>query len=512
MDDAVNGDSTGPLRNRPDVSLRLSAAEWGLLLILASMQFTHIVDFMIIMPLGPRYTVEMGLTPEQFGRMVSVYTISAAVASLFAARYLDRFDRKKALLWLYGGFTVTTLACAAAPTYGLLLVARTVTGAFGGVTAATILAIVGDAFPHARRGQAMGVLMYGFSLATIAGLPIGLILAEYFGWQAPFVGLGIMSAAMLVLGALVLPPFRGHLAEPVAAGGAPAEFAAGRKHSPALAERTASSGSTTAVRAFADKFPSQPSARAPGDAPPARSASRTVGRENESAWAVATDPNHVRAFLLMLALVASSFLIAPYVATYLVFNAGLPETDLKYVYLCGGLTTLLTLTLFGKFSDRYGKLPVFRVAALACLVPFLWITNLPPGAWMGSIILATTAMFVFTSGRMVPAMALITNSAAPRVRGSFMSLNAAVQHFGAGLATWIGGLILNKDEGEKGPLVGYSTIGLLASAAVLASVYLAGRLRPAVGGDLAPDADAVDPHHYPEPCTSITDCEGVIAG
>jgi predicted MFS family arabinose efflux permease len=450
MDDALNGDSTGPLRNKLDVSLRLSAAEWGLLLILASMQFTHIVDFMIIMPLGPRYTKEMGLTPEQFGRMVSVYTISAAIASLFAARFLDRFDRKKALLCLYGGFTVTTLACAAAPTYGLLLLARTVTGAFGGVTAATILAIVGDAFPHARRGQAMGVLMYGFSLATIAGLPIGLILAEYFGWQAPFVGLGIMSAAMLVLAAVVLPPFRGHLAEPV--------------------------------------------------------------RENESPWAVATDPNHVRAYLLMLALVASSFLLAPYVATYLVFNAGLPETNLKYVYLCGGLTTLLTLTLFGKFSDRYGKLPVFRVAALACLVPFLWITNLPAGAWMGSILLATTSMFVFTSGRMVPAMALITNSAAPRVRGSFLSLNTAVQHFGAGIATWLGGVILNQAEDEKGPLVGYSTIGLLASAAVLASVYLAGRLRPAVGGDLAPDAEAVDPHHYPEPCTSITDCEGVIAG
>lgn len=451
MDDVVSGDISEPSSRAGGESLRLSATEWGLLLVLAFMQFTHIVDFMIIMPLGPRYMQEMGLSPEEFGRMVSAYTISAGVASLFAARFLDRFDRKKALLCLYGGFTVGTLLCAAAPTYSLLLAARTVAGAFGGVTAATVLAIVGDAFPHSRRGTAMGVLMYGFSLATVAGLPLGLILADAFGWQAPFVALGVVSAGMLLLAAFLLPPFRGHLGGPV--------------------------------------------------------------REDESALAIATDPNHVRAFLLMLALVASSFLIAPYVATYMQFNVGLEREQLKYVYLVGGLATLLTLTLFGKLSDYYGKLPVFRVAALACLVPFLWIPNLPAGSSMVVVLLATTSMFVFTSGRMVPAMALITNSAAPRVRGSFMSLNSAVQQFGAGIATWIGGLILNKAEGQNdGPLVGYSTIGILAAAAVVASVYLAGRLRPAVGGELAPDAEAVCTREIAEPCTSIADREGVVAG
>jgi MFS transporter, DHA1 family, inner membrane transport protein len=452
MAEAVNGESPEPLLRPGGDALRLSAAEWGLLLVLASMQFTHIVDFMIIMPLGPEYMKEMGLSPEQFGRMVSAYTISAGVASLFAARFLDRFDRKTALLWLYGGFTVGTLLCAAAPTYGLLLAARTVAGAFGGVTAATVLAIVGDAFPHVRRGTAMGVLMYGFSLATVAGLPMGLLLAENFGWQAPFIGLGIMSAGMLILAAVLLPHFRGHLAEPV--------------------------------------------------------------RENESTLAVAFDPNHVRAFLLMLALVSSSFLVAPFVATYLEFNVGLHKESLKYVYLCGGMTTLLTLTLFGKLSDRFGKLLVFRIVGLACLVPFLWIPNLPNGAPMIAVLLATTSMFVFTSGRMVPAMALITNSAAPRVRGSFMSLNSAVQQFGAGIATWIGGLLLNKVEGQDGPLVGYSTVGMLAAGAVIASVFLAGRLRPAPGGARAPDADAVDPDHDTEPSVDgiVVDAEGVAAG
>jgi predicted MFS family arabinose efflux permease len=370
---------------------------------------------------------------------------------LLAARFLDRFDRKTALLWLYGGFTVGTLLCAAAPSFLLLIAARTVAGAFGGVTAATVLAIVGDAFPHARRGQAMGVLMYGFSLATVAGLPMGLILADSFGWQAPFIGLGIMSAAMLLMAAVLLPSFRGHLAEP--------------------------------------------------------------RQSDESAMAVALDPNHIRAFLLMLALVSSSFLVAPFIATYLEFNVGLPKEDLKYVYLCGGLATLSTLTMFGKLADRFGKLPVFRVVGLACAVPFLWIPNLPEGTGMLVILLATTSMFVFTSGRMVPAMALITNSAAPRVRGSFMSLNSAVQQFGAGIASWVGGVLLNKIEGQPdGPLVGFSNVAVLAAIAVVASVFLAGRLRPAVGGALAPDAAVVDAERELESADTSEVVEGIAAG
>jgi predicted MFS family arabinose efflux permease len=260
-----------------------------------------------------------------------------------------------------------------------------------------------------------------------------------------------MSAAMLVVAAALLPSCRGHLAEPRQA--------------------------------------------------------------DESAMAVALDPNHIRAFLLMLALVASSFLIAPFYATFLEFNVGLKKTDLKYVYLCGGLATLFTLTLFGKLSDRFGKLQVFRIVGLACAIPFVWIPNLPEGANIIFVLLTTTMLFVFTSGRMVPAMALITNSAAPRVRGSFMSLNSAVQQFGAGIASWVGGVMLNKVEGVDAPLVGYPRVGLLAAAAVVVSVYLAGRLRPAPGGALAPDAKTV--HVDDEPDASdpnlVVDAEGVAA-
>ncbi len=437
MAEVVNGETPDPLSAGGPEDLRLSAAEWGLLLLLAAMQFTHIVDFMIIMPLGPVYIEKMGLRPDQFGLMVSAYTISAGLASLLAARFLDRFDRKITLLVLYAGFTVGTLLCAAAPTFVLLVAARTVAGAFGGVTAAVVYAIVGDAFPHARRGTAMSVLMYGFSVATIFGVPIGLILAEQLGWQAPFVVLGLLSVGMLAVGAVVLPPLRGHLDGPRA--------------------------------------------------------------EEVSTWEVAFEPNHVRAFLLMLALVASSFLVFPFVSTFLTFNVHMPQAYLKYMYLCGGLTTLFTLTLFGRLADRFGKLRVFRIAAVACLIPFVGTPLIPEGAGLPLILLVTTSMFVFSSGRMVPAMALITNSAEPRVRGSFMSYNSAVQQLGAGIASWVSGLLIEQVGGKEGPLVGYPLTGVLAGVAILASLYLAGRLRPAPGGAAAPDEEAVHPHPAAEP-------------
>jgi MFS transporter, DHA1 family, inner membrane transport protein len=179
----------------------LTAREWLLLLVLAAVQFTHIVDFMIIMPLGPTYNREMGLRPDEFGHVVAAYTISAGIAALFASRLLDRFGRKAALLCLYSGFIAGTFLCAIAPNYIMLLVARTVAGAFGGVAAAVVLAIVGDAFPDARRGAATGVIMSAFSVASIAGVPFGLKLEEWYSWHAPFVALAGLGVGVLGLAA-----------------------------------------------------------------------------------------------------------------------------------------------------------------------------------------------------------------------------------------------------------------------------------------------------------------------
>jgi predicted MFS family arabinose efflux permease len=439
-----------------------SLRELMLLLILAAVQFTHIVDFVIIMPLGPVFRREMHLVPAEFGPVVSIYTISAGIAGFLAARFLDRFDRKKALLVLYGGFIVGTLLCSVAPNYPLLLVTRAVAGAFGGVVAALVLAIVGDVFPHSRRGTAMGVVLSAFSVAMVVGVPIGLELAEVSGWRSTFVVLGVLSGAVLLLATAVLPPLRGHL---------------GRgRHRPV------------------------------------------------PTWPVLVHPNHLRAFALTATLVFGSFLLGPFLPTFLEADVGVQQTELKYVYLCGGLATLATMTVFGRLADRFGKLRVFCVLALLCIAPILVVCNLPAGLPLAAVLTVTTVFMLVTSGRWVPAMALVTASSAPAYRGSFMSLNSAIQQLAAGLATSVAGFLLYEPDGGslewiatstagllgsahgqgallaasalppgRTGLLGFWLVGLLACLASLLSMVLAARLRKAAGGDLAPDSRALAP-------------------
>jgi multidrug resistance protein len=412
---------------------RMTGGEWLLLLVLAAVQFTHLVDFIIMMPLGPQFRRVMNITPQQFGLVVSAYGFSAALCGLLAASFVDRFDRKRALLTLYFGFTAGTLLCAVASDFWLLLLARAVAGGFGGVATATLLAVVGDAFPYERRGTAMGVVMSGFSVAMIVGVPAGLYLANAVGWRAPFAVLGGLSLLVLVAAWFTLPPLRGHL------------------HGPA--------------------------ADPPG------------------LLRVLLEPNHVRAYALMAALVLGVFMLVPYLAIYLVANVGRTEAELPYVYLSGGLATLATVTLFGRLADRYGKLRVFRLAALATVVPILLLTNLPPTSLAVALAL-TTLFMVTTSGRMVPAQALVTAAAAPRYRGSFLSVTASVQQLAAGLASIVGGLILGAapDAAEgfgpvaaSEPLTGYGWVGLLSAGFTVLSVLLAGFVRPAEGGLSAVD-------------------------
>jgi MFS family permease len=205
-------------------------------------------------------------------------------------------------------------------------------------------------------------------------------------------------------------------------------------------------------------------------------------------------------------------------------NVGVNQTDLKYMYLCGGIATLVTMTLFGRLADRFGKLRVFRILALVTLVPIVLVTNLPPGLALPLVLAATTIFMVTTSGRMVPAVALITASSAPAYRGSFMSFNTAVQQLAAGLATFIAGFVLGEVgaidspratagtvalmaspqgqgsllaasslyAGKTGALTGYTLVGILSCLVTVGSVLLAGRLHKDPGGDLAPDSPGAD--------------------
>ncbi|HVY06250.1 MAG TPA: MFS transporter [Burkholderiales bacterium] len=390
-------------------------SERSLVWLLAAVQFTHIMDFMIMMPLGPQLMRVMFISAKQFGLLVSAYTLTAAIASLAIAFYTDRFDRRRTLLFLYMGFVVSTLLCAIAPGYGTLLAARAVAGAFGGVAGATVHSIIGDAVPDQRRGAATGMIMSAFALSSIIGVPIGLVLAAHFTWRAPFLFLVVISLVVLVAIAKILPAMRGHIVE------------------------------------------------------------GTAHRPLEQMKSVLSEPNHLRAFSFMFVLMFAGFSVIPFISPYMVTNVGLKETDLPYLYLFGGLATAFSSRYIGKLADKHGKKQVFTAIGLISIAPLLITTNLPPvPVWVA--ICASVIFMVFVSGRFVPAMALVISSVQPRLRGGFMSINAAIQQLGLGLASMLSGFVIG--HAPDGTLTRYWLAGLVAVTATLIAIALAWRVKP----------------------------------
>jgi predicted MFS family arabinose efflux permease len=356
-------------------------SERTLLLLLAAIQFTTNLDFLIILPLGPQYMRLMHLTPAQFNLIVAAYAIAAGISGVVAGFCLDRFDRKNALLGLFLGFAAGTLLCALASSYPLLVAARALAGAFGGVTGAVILAIVGDVIPEHRRGKAMGLVMSAFSVASIFGVPLGLVLATDFSWHVPFYAIAGLCVPILLAVSRCVPALRGHLG-PV------------REQHP---------------------------------------------------WArmlaVLAEPNHRMAFVFMAALAAAAFTIFPTMAPYMVQNVGLTEKQLPFIYLTGGLCTFFSMNLIGRWADRSGKLYVFTLMSLSATIPITALTHLARVPLLGALATSTLLM-ICMSGRFVPAMAMMTAAVESRSRGGLMSINSSVQQFSCGLAAWLTGNII----------------------------------------------------------------------
>jgi predicted MFS family arabinose efflux permease len=411
MDGSTNGRAAPP-----SGPAGLVARERLILLILASVQFTSIVDFMVVMPLGPQLERTLRLTPAQFGWIVSSYTFAAGLAGLLATVVVDRFARRPAFLTLYAGFLAGTLLCGLAPNYPTLLAARFLTGAFGGILGGMAMAIIGDVFREERRGRATGALMSAFALASVFGVPIGLALGLRLGWHAPFLVLAALGLPVLFIAARALPRLDAHLHD--------------------------------------------------------------AARERPLAqlWSTFSEPNHLRAFALTVAMMLGSFSVFPYLSPYLVTNVGVAEHELTVAYIAGGALTLVGAPLAGRMADRHGKLRVYRWIAPLTAALLLAITNLPRVPLYVAV--GTMALLMLSNaGRMVPAMAMITSSVLPHRRGGFLGANAAVQHMAAGLGTSLGGLLLARSA--DGRLLHYPSVGLIGAAATLASLALAGRLRVA---------------------------------
>jgi predicted MFS family arabinose efflux permease len=391
-------------------------SERNLIFTLAAVQFTYMMDFVVMMPLGPQLMRGLAIGAGEFSLLVSIYTLAAGLASLLAGFYIDRFDRRSTLLCLYSGFLLATLLCGLAPGYDALLAARGCAGAIGGVIGATIHSIIGDAIPDSRRGAATGIVMSAFSVAAITGVPAGLWLASASDWRAPFVMLTVLSFIILVGVWRVVPALRGHLQH-------------GAKNTHPLRQ----------------------------------------------AQAIFSDANHRRALTLAATLDFGGFLVVPFIGAYMVGNVGLSEVELPYLYLFGGLATVFTSRWIGSLADRYGKKQVFTVTVCIALLPLLTLTHLPPVPLWVAICTMVTFM-VFFSGRFVSAMALINSSAQPSLRGSFLSFNAAIQQFSLSIAALLGGYIVGTTD--AGALANFGTAGILSAAIAILSIALAWRIKP----------------------------------
>jgi len=398
-----------------------TAREWALILLLAAVNFTHLLDFVIIMPLGKQLMHDLDITPFQFSTLISVYALAAFVVGLFGAVVADRFDRKHLLLFAYGGFTVATIFCGVAGSYETFLLARGCAGGFGGLAASVLLAIIADVFPERKRGTAIGAVTSAFAVAVIAGIPLGLSLAKWFDTGAPFLFLGGLSAAVWVMALVWMQSVAGH-----------------------------------------------------------RTSER--GGELKALLAVAVEPTHVRSFAFMFFLVMGAFLVVPFIAPFMQYNGGMSEDAVMLAYSLAGIFTLVGMNIIGVLTDRIGPRPVFVCAASGSIAMTLLITHLTPTNVTQGVLLATGFM-VMATGRIVPAQAMMMAAARPAVRGRFSNLNNAVSHFGTGLAALVSGAMMSGGGfDETVPLVGYPRVGELAACFAVVAIGLAFVLRPAAGG------------------------------
>jgi predicted MFS family arabinose efflux permease len=395
----------------------MNSKEKTLLYILAAVNFTHIMDFMIMMPLGPQLMKLFQINPQQFGFAVSAYSITAGITGFISAFFVDKYDRKQMLLFAYIGFVLGTFSCALAPTYLFLVGARILAGFFGGMIGAQVLSIVADTFEYQRRASAMGILMTAFSLASTIGVPTGLWLASKFTWHAPFLVVGSLGLIIIALIYLYIPPINKHLQE-------------------------ASVPRPNPLYVLTDIFKT---------------------------------PNQMRALSLSIVLMLGHFSIIPFIAPSLVGNVGFGEDHIFLIYLVGGALTFFTAPVIGRLADRKGKYPIFVIFALFSLLPVWLITNLwPMPVW--AVLIISGLFFITVNGRMIPTQAIVASVTSPQQRGGFMSINSSMQQLASGLAANIGGAIVI--ESSSGRLERYSWVGWFSMALILACVYLAGRVKP----------------------------------
>jgi MFS transporter, DHA1 family, inner membrane transport protein len=384
--------------------------ELWIIILLAAINFTHILDFMIMMPLGNYLMPFFDITPRQFSFLVGAYPITAFFSGFTAAFFVDRHDRKKVLVFAYIGFLIGTLACGTATTYGLLLASRILTGLFGGLIGAQVLSIVADLFGYERRGAAMGAVMSSFAIASTIGVPFALYLSNIFSWHAPFIFVVGIGVAIVILVIKFIPNMDSHIMKK--------DETKHRFH-----------------------------------------VLLNVIQSREQSLAL------VFSALVMM----GHFLIIPFINPYLEFNKNYSRDITPLIYFFGGIASFCAAIILGKVSDRVGKLQVFSWAVFFSFAMVWIITNLPLLPF-SIVILFFAIWFVVATGRAVTAQAMISNVVSHEQRGSFMTFNSSVQQLGTGIASLISGFIVTKDS--TGKLYRYEWVGYISIVVLLLGLLL----------------------------------------
>lgn len=373
----------------------------GWMVILAIVIFTNIIESMILMPLASTIKADLNMNDDQWGIVISSYLFSAFIAGILSIFVIDKFDRKRFLIFLYLLFILGTFLCAIAKTYEFLVFARMFAGFFGGVISAVVLAIVGDVIPIEHRGKATGIVMAGFSTAAALGIPLGLFLGLNWNWHMPFFFLVGLSFFALILVMLVLPLMKGHLEK------------------------------ARAVKSW-----------------------NILSR-------IPRNVNQIKALLFSCTILFGQFAIIPYLADYVEHNIGFEKRELVWMYFFGGIMTFITNPFIGYLSDRFGQLRVFLIIMLISCFPIFMITSMGENP-MPVVLIVTSGFFVFAGGRNIPGTAIVLSTAAPFERGGFMSIRSALQQLASGIAVLLGSWILTQDTSGKYfnfELIGYIAVG-----------------------------------------------------
>jgi MFS transporter, DHA1 family, inner membrane transport protein len=386
-----------------------------ILIILASLNFTHILDFMIMMPLGNYLMPHFHISAQFFSWIVASYPVTACVSGLIAAFYVDQFDRKRVLLFAYAGFLIGTFCCGIAPDQYLLMAARILTGFFGGLIGAQVLSIIADTFPYEKRGRAMGTIFMAFSVASVFGVPFSLYLANLYSWHAPFIFIAILGLPIIALIVRYLPAMQSH-----------------------IQERDENSGryKPQVKRILSEMF---------------------------------NNRSQLMALLLSGFLMMGHFLIIPFINPYMEFNMGFSRNSTPMIYMVGGLCALVSSSIIGRLADKYGKFRVFAICLVFSIVPIFFITNMPLIPFY-AVLCIFGFWFTFSTGRNIPAQAMISTVVHPAQRGQFMSFNSSFQQLYTGVASVIAGLIVTQDD--HGRILHYHWVGYLSVAIVFGTLFI----------------------------------------